>query len=76
MHGPQGRALCDTAEHAAAACLVAAILADLQKPLPGTGRPPDVEVIADSGSIGQYFSRVRDTIFVLGVVYSIAELPY
>ena len=76
MHGPQGRALCDTAEHAAAACSVAATLAHVQRPLPGTCRPPDVEVIADSGSIGQYFSRVRDTIFFLGIVYFIAELPY
>ena len=76
LHGPQGRALCDTAEHAASACLTAATLKDLLKPLPGTGRPPDVEVIADAGSIGQYFGRVRDTIFFLGVLYSTAEPPY
>ena len=76
LHGPQGRGLCDKAEHAAAACLVAATLAELRRPLPGTGRPPDVEVIADSGSIGSYFRSTRDTIFFLGVVYSVAEPPY
>ena len=76
LHGPQGRSLCDVAEHAASRCLVAATLADLSRPLPGTGRPPDVEIIGDAGSIGQYFRSVRDTIFFLGVIYSIAEPPY
>ena len=76
LHGPQGRALCDVAEHAASACLSSATLADLRRPLPGTGRCPDVEVIADAGSIGQYFRSVRGSILFLGVIYSIAEPPF
>ena len=47
LHGPQGRGFCAQAEHAAHSCVVAATLQELAKPLPGTGRPPDVEIIGD-----------------------------
>ena len=35
----------------------------LMEPLPGTGRPPDLEFIGDHAPIGKYFARSHDTIF-------------
>ena len=48
----------------------------LQHPLPGTGRPPDVEVFLDGGTVGQYYSRCRDQALYIGLAYSIPTPPY
>ena len=48
----------------------------LNQPLPGTGRPPSVDLFADGGSVGKYYSRCRDQVLVVGVAASTPWWPY
>ncbi len=48
----------------------------LQEPLPATGRPPDLEVFVDGGTVGQQWSRCRDQVLVVGVACSVPWPPY
>lgn len=48
----------------------------INRVLPGTGRPPDCELIADGGSVGKYFSRARDSLLLIGLTFSTPHPPY
>ncbi len=63
-------------EHAADHLLCSTALQALMAPLPGTGLPPDVELIADAGTVGKYYSRCRDTVLLVGMAFSISTPPY
>ena len=63
-------------ERVAHGIAVADLARALMEPLPGTGRPPDLEFICDHASIGKYFARSRDTIFFMGFQFSIKMAPY
>ena len=67
---------CSIAEQEADDLLTAETMKWLSTPLPGTGRPPDVEVFADGGTCGQYYSRARDKMLVVGVAVSTPFPPY
>ncbi len=73
---PQSRRFCSVAEAAADALLLQETALLLQRPLPGTGRPPDIEVFADGGTVGQYYSSGRDTVLVVGAGVSTPWWPY
>ncbi len=70
------RRFCSVAEAAADAMLLQETALLLQRPLPGTGRPPDIEVFADGGTVGQYYSSGRDTVLVVGAGVSTPWWPY
>jgi hypothetical protein len=70
------RGFCSIAEQEADDLLTAETMKWLSTPLPGTGRPPDVEVFADGGTCGQYYSRARDKMLVVGVAVSTPFPPY
>ncbi len=74
--GPHCRRFCSVAEAAADALLLRETALLLQRPLPGTGRPPDVEVFADGGTVGQYYSSGRDQVLVVGAAVSTPWWPY
>ena len=48
----------------------------LWEPLPATGRPPDLDFVADHFTVGGYFGRSGATVLLMGVDMSIAEEPY
>ena len=70
------RRFCSVAEAAADKLLLQGTVSCLNEPLPGTGRPPDVELFADGGSVGKYYSRSRDQLLVVGVAMSTPQWPY
>ncbi len=70
------RRFCSVAEAAADRLLLSETLTLLNSPLPGTGRLPDLELIVDGGTVGQYYSRGRDQVLVVGVVMSTPWPPY
>lgn len=72
-HGPDFITVFDKAVHD---IVVGDLSHLLSQPLGGTGRPPDVELIADGVSIGKFYSRQRDTIFLVGLQFSIPTEPY
>ena len=44
--------------------------AALQEKVPSLGIASDIEVVADAGTIGKYYSRARDTVLLVGIVLS------
>ena len=44
--------------------------AALQLKVPSLGIASDIEVVADAGTIGKYYSRARDTVLLVGIVLS------
>ena len=70
------RRFCSVAEAAADKLLLQRTASWLNRPLPGTGRPPDVELFADGCSVGNYYSRSRDQFLVVGVAASTPWWPY
>ena len=48
----------------------------LSRRLGSLGIPSDLEVIADAGTIGRFFSRARSTVWLVGVVASTDKPPY
>ena len=74
--GPHNRGFCSLADHTAAKLLSREHVSMLWRPLAGTGRCPDVEIILDGGTIGKYYSQGRDHILVIGMNFSIPQEPY
>ena len=72
----RSRRFCSVAEAAAGNLLLQHTASWLNQPLPGTGRPPDVELFADGDSVGKYFSRCRDQVLVVGLAASTPQWPY
>ena len=48
----------------------------LQRPMGGTGLPPEVELIGDGVSCGKYFGRASASLLVCGVIISAPSPPY
>ncbi len=48
----------------------------LQNDLGGIGVPADMELIADGGTIGKYYSRGRDNMLFIGIVISVPHPPW
>ncbi len=74
--GPHSRNFCDVCEDAADVIVSSLTMAGLSRVLPATGRLPDAELIADGGTVGKYFSRARDNVLLVGLVYSVPTPPY
>ncbi len=74
--GPHSRNFCEVCEDAADVIVTSLTMAGLSRVLPGTGRLADVELIVDGGTVGKYFSRARDNVLLVGLVYSVPTPPY
>ena len=48
----------------------------LDRPLGGTGRPPDVELVGDGITCGSYFGRSGCSVLVVGGIISVPFPPY
>ena len=48
----------------------------LEQPLGGTGRPPELEFIADGVSVGTYFGRSGSSVLLCGGIVSVPDPPY
>jgi hypothetical protein len=53
-----------------------ATLATWLQPLPATGVRPFFELIIDGGTIGKYYSRSRDSVLLVAVIFSCPYPPY
>ena len=75
-HSNHSRRFCTIAETRADNLLLHATRQFLSRPLGATGVMPDVAVIADSGTVGKYYSQARDTVKLVGMIAPTADAPF
>ena len=74
--GPYNRKFVQVVEEASHGALMRATRNLLWTPLPATGQRPDVELIADGGAFGKYFSRGGDDFLNVGAIVPWPVWPY
>ena len=75
-HSNHSRRFCTIAETRADNLLLDATRQFLSRRLGATGVMPDVAVIADSGTVGKYYSQARDTVKLVGMIVPTADAPF